>query len=74
MAAIEDERRNLQKAESTLGCLVVALEHGYDGDGADPDYSDVARAVRTMLAASIDRLDAVHLARLTANAMEVAHG
>jgi len=74
VAAIENERRNLEKAESTLGCLVVALEYGYDGEGNDPDYADVARTVRTMLAASIERLDATRLARLTSNAMEVARG
>lgn len=66
--AINTERRNLQKAESVLGCLVVALEYGYDGDDSgEPDYSDVARAVRDILAASITQLDPTSLRRTIAS-------
>ena len=57
-AAIDAERRNLQKAASMLGCLVIALEYGYDGyETEEPDYSDVVRAIRSMVDASVDRLE-----------------
>lgn len=58
--AINEERRNLQKAESVLGCLVLALE--YD-ESDELDYSDVARAVRSMVSAAITGLDPTSLRR-----------
>jgi len=47
-----------------LGCLVIALEYSsWMPPRQRPDYSDTARAVRRMLATSIDRLDSVNLKR-----------
>lgn len=60
--AIETERRNLQQADSTLGCLALSLQEGCESsDYNDPDYSDVARAVRAMIRSAVDRLDIVSL-------------
>jgi hypothetical protein len=58
--AIEDERDNLAKAESVLGCLVVSME--YETDPVDgPYYPDVARIAREMVRQSISRLDPLAL-------------
>lgn len=47
-----------------LGCLVVALQYGYDGDETEePDYSAVVRAVRAMVDESVDRLEPLNLER-----------
>jgi hypothetical protein len=51
-------------AESVLGCLVTALDYSsWVEPRQRPDYSDVARAVRRMLATAIERLDSVNLKR-----------
>jgi hypothetical protein len=63
-AAIDAERRNLQIAESVLGCLVTALDYSSGAEPKQPpDFADAARAVRHMLTAAIDRLDCVNLHR-----------
>lgn len=60
--AIEVERRRLHQAESTLGCLVLSLQEGCEGNSYDdPDYSDVARAVRTIIRSVAEQLDIVTL-------------
>jgi len=63
-AAIDAERRNLQIAESVLGCLVTALDYSSCAEPKEPpDFADAARAVRHMITAAIDRLDCVNLQR-----------
>ena len=60
--AIETERGNLSKAESVLGCLVIAME--YDTDSLDtPYYPDVAQLAREMVRRSINDLDSLALQR-----------
>jgi len=71
--AIENERGNLSKAESVLGCLVVSMEH--NGDSADcadrPYYPDVAQLARELVKQSINRLDSLVLQkRLARNKIE----
>lgn len=59
-AAIDAERRLLQKAASVLGCLVIALEYEGDSGGIDdPDYSDVARVACGMVTEAVSRLESV---------------
>ena len=60
--AIEIERGNLSKAESVLGCLVIAME--YEADSVDgPYYPDVAQLAREMVRQSINGLDSLTLQR-----------
>jgi hypothetical protein len=59
-AAIEAERDNLARAESVLGCLVVAME--YEPPSAEgPYYPDVARVARELVKQSIRGLDSFTL-------------
>jgi hypothetical protein len=58
--AIEEERGNLSKTESLLGCLAISLEHETD-PAAAPYYPDVASLARDLLKQSIDRLDSLNL-------------
>jgi hypothetical protein len=60
--AIELERDNLAKADSLLGCLVIAMEYGTDSAGA-PYYPDVAQIARDLVQQSLRGLDAVNLQR-----------
>jgi hypothetical protein len=54
--AIENERDNLSKAESVLGCLAISMEYG--ADSADrPYYPDVAQLARELVKKSINGLD-----------------
>jgi hypothetical protein len=54
--AIEEQRDNLSKADSLLGCLVVAME--YQDESADtPYYPDVARMARELVKQSMGALD-----------------
>lgn len=58
--AIETERGDLSKADSVLGCLVIAME--YDTDSVDkPYYPDVAQLAREMVRRSINGLDCLTL-------------
>src|SRR6266404_4631176 len=58
--AIEDERGNLSKAESVLGCLAIAME--YEADSVNgPHYPDVAQLAREMVRQSINSLDSLVL-------------
>jgi hypothetical protein len=60
--AIEDERGNLSKAESLLGCLAIAME--YEADFVNgPHYPDVAELARELVRQSINGLDSVMLQR-----------
>jgi hypothetical protein len=72
--AIEDERGNLSKAESVLGCLAIALE--YEGDSANgPHYPDVAELARELVRQSINGLDSLVLQRrLSKNRVEEGSG
>jgi hypothetical protein len=64
-AAIDAERRNLHKVDAMLGCLVIALEYGQDGNATDePDYADAVRALRAMIASAAAQLDPSHLEHL----------
>jgi hypothetical protein len=60
--AIERERDNLAKADSVLGCLVIAMEYGTDSAGA-PYYPDVAQIARDLVQQSLRGLDVVNLQR-----------
>jgi hypothetical protein len=58
--AIEEERGNLSKAESVLGCLAIAME--YEADSVDgPHYPDVAELARELVRKSINGLDSLVL-------------
>src|SRR6267154_3312727 len=60
--AIEDERGNLSKAESLLGCLAIAME--YEADSVNgPHYPDVAQLARELVRQSINGLDSLVLQR-----------
>jgi len=70
--AIELERRKLQQADSMLACLILALQEGCESDNDDdPDYSDVARAVRGIVRSVTERLDMVNL--VAAESRPAAH-
>ncbi len=58
--AIEVQRDNLAKADSVLGCLVIAMEYGEDSVSA-PYYPDVAQIARDLVQQSLRGLDAVNL-------------
>jgi hypothetical protein len=58
--AIEEERGNLSKTESLLGCLAISMEHETDPATA-PYYPDVAGLARDLLKQSINRLDSLNL-------------
>jgi hypothetical protein len=60
--AIDEQRDNLSKADSVLGCLVIAMEYGTDSVGA-PYYPDVAQLARDLVQQSLRGLDAVNLQR-----------
>lgn len=58
--AIENERDNLSKAESVLGCLAISME--YESDSVSgPYYPDVAQLAREMVRQSINGLDSLVL-------------
>jgi hypothetical protein len=59
--AIEVERDNLSKAESILGCLVIAMEYGNRADNSGPYYPDVAQIARELVRKSINGLDSLRL-------------
>jgi len=60
--AIENERSNLSRAESVLGCLAMAME--IETDIADrPYYPDVAQLARELVRQSINGLDSLALQR-----------
>jgi hypothetical protein len=58
--AIEIERDNLAKADSVLGCLVIAMEYGTEAVHA-PYFPDVAQIARNLIQQSLRGLDAVTL-------------
>jgi len=58
--AIENERDNLSKAESVLGCLAISME--YEADSVSgPYYPDVAQLARELVRQSINGLDSLVL-------------
>jgi hypothetical protein len=60
--AIEEERGNLSKAESVLGCLAIAME--YEADSVNgPHYPDVAEIALELVRRSINSLDSLVLQR-----------
>jgi hypothetical protein len=60
--AIENERDNLSKAESVLGCLAISME--YEADPIDrPYYPDVAQLARELVRQSINGLDSLAIQR-----------
>jgi hypothetical protein len=58
--AIEDERRHLSKADSLLGCLIIAMEYQTEFTER-PYYPDVAEIARELVKKSINALDPVLL-------------
>jgi hypothetical protein len=58
--AIEDERDNLSKAESVLGCLAISMEYEASSDSG-PYYPDVAQLARELVKKSINGLDSLVL-------------
>jgi len=70
--AIENERENLFKADSLLGCLIIAMEYGSDLPGG-PYYPDVAQAARELVKKSINGLDALVLHEASRNKVRDNH-
>jgi hypothetical protein len=62
LKAIETERDNLSRADSLLGCLIVAMEYG-ETMHKGPYYPDVAQIAHAMVRKSISALDPIHLPR-----------
>jgi hypothetical protein len=60
--AIENERSNLSRAESVLGCLAIAMENQADMVNG-PYYPDVAQLARELVRRSINGLDSLALQR-----------
>jgi hypothetical protein len=80
-SAIEAERDNLSKAESLLGCLAIAMEHGaweHEDEVVPPYYPDMARMARNLARQSINALDSLnldkHLARRRIKEQTEAYG
>ena len=63
---IDEQRDNLAKADSVLGCLVIAMEYGAESSCA-PYYPDVAQIARDLVQQSLRGLDAVNLPRSVRN-------
>jgi hypothetical protein len=61
--AIENERSNLSRAESVLGCLAISMESEPDPVSA-PYYPDVAQLARELVRQSINGLDSLALQKL----------
>jgi hypothetical protein len=60
LKAIENERGNLSRADSLLGCLIIAMEYG-ETMHKGPYYPDVAQIAHEMVRKSISALDPIHL-------------
>ena len=58
--AIENERSNLSRAESVLGCLAISMESEPDPVNG-PYYPDVAQLARELVRQSINGLDSLTL-------------
>jgi hypothetical protein len=58
--AIETERDNLSRADSLLGCLIIAMEYG-ETMHKGPYYPDVAQIAHEMVRKSISALDPINL-------------
>jgi hypothetical protein len=58
--AIETERDNLSRADSLLGCLIIAMEYG-ETMHKGPYYPDVAQIAHQMVRKSISALDPINL-------------
>jgi len=58
--AIENERSNLSRAESVLGCLAISMESEPDPLNG-PYYPDVAQLARELVRQSINGLDSLTL-------------
>jgi hypothetical protein len=58
--AIENERSNLSRAESVLGCLAISMESEPDPVNG-PYYPDVAQLARELVRQSINGLDSLAL-------------
>jgi hypothetical protein len=71
--AIENERSNLSRAESVLGCLAISME--YENDSVrGPYYPDVAQLARELVRQSINGLDSLVLQRhLLGNKVKESH-
>ena len=59
--AIENERGELARAESVLGCLAFALLYSDWINENPPDYASVAEIARRILSDSVHRLDSVYV-------------
>lgn len=63
---VEEERRQLMKAESLLGCIFIAMEYEDEDDPRRPYYPDAIDVARSLVYSALDRLDSVQLsAKLT---------
>lgn len=58
--AIENERSNLSRAESVLGCLAISMESEPDPVNG-PYYPEVAQLARELVRQSINGLDSLTL-------------
>jgi hypothetical protein len=61
--AIENERSNLSRAESVLGCLAISMESEPDPVNG-PYYPEVAQLARELVRQSINGLDSLALQKL----------
>ena len=61
--AIENERSNLSRAESVLGCLAISMESEPDPVNG-PYYPDVAQLARELVRQSINGLDSLTLQKV----------
>ena len=59
--AIENERGELTRAESVLGCLAFALLYSDWITENPPDYASVAEIARRIVGDSVRRLDSVYV-------------
>ena len=59
--AIENERGELTRAESVLGCLAFALLYSDWVTENPPDYASVAEIARRIVSDSVHRLDSVYV-------------
>jgi hypothetical protein len=69
-AAIEDERRRLQKARAVLDCLTLGLNYEEFHTIEDVELADVATVARDLVSEAIDNLDTVVVERRSRGASQ----
>ena len=59
--AIEEERVNLIKVQTLLGCLAVSIEYCDEEPQDTPDYDEVVKMAGELVKSSINKLDCLYL-------------